>query len=148
MTQGCLRGFSKVTRDITKYRKAEQRIAHLASFPELNASPILEIDLQGKVTYANPAAKMLFPELRKSALKHPLLQKWSSVTAALGTDVQQQVIAREVEADGAVFHQTIHYLPEIGLVRVYFADITERKRAEQHAYGPEQQQPGADACHR
>ena len=127
---GCIRGFSKVTRDITKHRKAEQRIAHLASFPELNANPILEIDLQGKVTYANSAAKMRFPDIAEIGTKHPILKKWSSVTAALGTDVQQQVVTREVEADRAVFQQTFHYLPNAGTVRVYFADITERKRAE------------------
>jgi PAS domain S-box-containing protein len=128
---GRIRGFSKVTRDITEHKRAEQRIAHLASFPELNASPILEIDLQGKITYANPAARMQFPDITEIGTKHPLLKKWSSVTAALGADGRQQVLTREVEADGSVFHQTIHYLPDIGLARVYFADITERKRAEE-----------------
>jgi len=117
--------------DITERRKAEQRIAHLASFPELNASPILEIDPQGKITYANPAARMRFPDIAEIGAKHPMLKEWSAVTAALGTDVQQQVLIREVEADGTVFQQTVHNLPDIGLVRVYIADITERKRAEE-----------------
>ncbi len=111
--------------------QAEQRIAHLASFPELNAVPILEIDLQGKITYANPAARMQFPGIAEIGTEHPILNRWPAVTAALAADTQRPVLTREVESDGLVFQQTIHYLPDMGLVRVYFADITERKRAEE-----------------
>jgi PAS domain S-box-containing protein len=128
---GRLRGFSKVTRDITERKLAEQQIAHLASFPELNASPILEIDLQGNVTYANPVARTRFPDVAEIGTKHPLLKEWPSIRAALGTDVQHQVFVREVQTDGAVFHQTFNYLPDAGIVRVYFADISERRRAEE-----------------
>ena len=122
---GRILGFSKVTRNITEHKRAGQRIAHLASFPELNASPILEIDLQGKITYANPAATARFPGIAEIGTNHPILNKWPAVTAALGADAEQQVLTREVEADGSVFHQTINYLPDMGLVRVYFADISE-----------------------
>ena len=122
---GRILGFSKVTRNITEHKRAGQRIAHLASFPELNASPILEIDLQGKITYANPAATARFPGIAEIGTNHPILNKWPAITAALGADAEQQVLTREVEADGSVFHQTINYLPDMGLVRVYFADISE-----------------------
>jgi PAS domain S-box-containing protein len=108
--------------------RAEQRIAHLASFPELNTQPILEIDLQGKITYANPAARKRFPDVTEIGTKHPILNRWPAVTAALGADVQPQFLTREVDSDGSVFQQTVHYLPDVGF-RVYFADITERKRA-------------------
>lgn len=111
--------------------QAEQRSAYLASFPELNANPILEIDLRGKITYANPAARKSFPGIEEIGTGHPILNRWSEVTAAIGAEARQHVLKREVEADGSVFQQTIHYIPNLGLVRVYFADITERKQAEE-----------------
>jgi len=40
-------------------------------------------------------------------------------------------MVREVEADGSVFQQEIHYLPERATIRSYFVDITAHKRAEQ-----------------
>ncbi len=110
--------------------QAEQRIAHLASFPELNSNPILEIDLRGKITYANPAAWRRFPDIVEAGTEHPILNRWSEVIAAIGAEARQHVLNREVETDGSVFQQSIHYIPDIGLTRIYFADITERKQAE------------------
>jgi PAS domain S-box-containing protein len=116
--------------DLTDRQQAEQRSAHLASFPELNPNPIFETDLEGKITYANPAAWRRFPDLGKSGSAHPLLQDWAAVVAALRTGNVRSMV-REVEVGGATFNQTIHYVPDRLLVRAYFADITERKRAEE-----------------
>ena len=43
-------------------RGQEKRLAHLASFPELNPNPVLEVDSAGILLYLNPAAKKLFPD--------------------------------------------------------------------------------------
>ena len=112
-------------------KEAEKQVVHLASFPELNANPILEIDLQGKISYANPTAKMQFPDIAEIGTKHPTLREWSALNAAFKTDAKRPVVTREVETDGVVFQQSIHYLPDIGVVRIYFTDITERKRGEE-----------------
>ena len=41
---------------------AEQLANRLASFPEYNPNPVVETDLDGNVTYLNPAAQELFGE--------------------------------------------------------------------------------------
>ena len=144
----------ETNRDVTAHRQAEQRVAHLASFPELNPNPIFEADPDGKISYANPAARKLFPDILQHGANHPLFAEVASAIAEFTTDPEQEIV-REVEADGRTFLQTIHYRPELRRVRVYFTDITDRKRAEEQLQklnrtltGPEQQQPGADACHR
>lgn len=37
--------------------------AYLASFPELNPNPIIELDFEGHLSYLNPAARKLLPDL-------------------------------------------------------------------------------------
>ena len=109
---------------------SQQSLAHLASFPELNPNPIFETDLQGKITYVNPAARLRFTNLGEMGAGHTLLTGWPSILASLKEGVERSMV-REVEADGSVFHQTIHHIPERATVRSYFVDITAHKRAEQ-----------------
>ena len=120
----------ETNRDITERKQSEQRIAHLASFPELNADPIFETDLEGKVTYGNPAALKQFPMLKRAGAGLPIMQDWSRVVASLKAGAQRSTV-REVESDGRVFLQRIHYFPGLEVVRAYFTDITARKQAEQ-----------------
>jgi PAS domain S-box-containing protein len=116
--------------DVSERKWAEKRIAHLSNFPELNPNPVFETDLEGRITYANPAALKWFPELMEAAPEHPLFKEWGLVLARFRAGDAETVV-REVEAAGSVFLYTAHYAPDLGVVRAYFADITERKRAEQ-----------------
>ena len=51
-------------------------MAWLASFPELNPSPVVEVDLAGQVHYLNPAAQQLLPGLQAAGPQHPWLADW------------------------------------------------------------------------
>lgn len=102
-------------------------LARLASFPELIPNPIIEIDLQGRITYLNPSAIRQFPQLKARGIKHPILSDFPNL-------VHQQTensFTREIHLDNAVFEQSIHYLPQSDLIRIFLTDITERQRAEQ-----------------
>jgi len=46
--------------DVTERTRMGQEIAHLASFPELNPNPVIEVDLEGKIRYLNSAARRQF----------------------------------------------------------------------------------------
>ncbi len=102
-------------------------LARLASFPELIPNPIIEIDLEGQVTYLNPAAAFKFPQLREAGKDHPML-------AGLPKTVQnrkENSFVREVEVGKEVFEQSIHYIPESDLIRTFVVrEITEQKLAE------------------
>ena len=45
----------------------EEEKSWLASFPLLNPNPIVEADLDGRVCFANPTARRLFPDIEQSA---------------------------------------------------------------------------------
>ncbi len=118
------------TEDITERALAEERISHLSSFPELNPNPIFETNLEGRLTYTNPAARRRFPGLLEEGSRHSLLQDWSQVYASLRSSGELSTV-REVESGGRTFQQMIHYAPELRVVRAYLADITEHKLAEE-----------------
>ncbi|MDJ0736928.1 MAG: EAL domain-containing protein [Nostocaceae cyanobacterium] len=102
-------------------------LARLASFPELIPNAIIEIDLQGAVTYLNPAANVKFPNLRKTGKNHPIL---AGLTTAV-TNLKEKSFVRQVEVEDQVFEQSIHYLPESDLIRTFIVrEITEQKQAE------------------
>lgn len=105
----------------------ESALVRLASFAELFIYPIVEVNLDGKITYLNPAATAHFPDIRLKGVKHPLLEKLiESVQTA-----KQEFIAREVHISPKIFEQSIHYIAESDLIRSYLVDITERKQAEE-----------------
>jgi PAS domain S-box-containing protein len=45
---------------------SKKELTRLASFPELNPNPVVEVDSEEKVYYLNPAAKQLLPELKQA----------------------------------------------------------------------------------
>jgi signal transduction histidine kinase/CHASE3 domain sensor protein/ActR/RegA family two-component response regulator len=109
---------------------AMEKAAWLASFPEVNPNPIIELDLAtGKVHYVNPFAIRLIPDLPSMGLSHPWLAGLREAVAALVQNPGEP-LRREVAAGDLFFAQTISYIPETKRIRVYGADITERKQAE------------------
>lgn len=66
---------TELEREIVERKRAQEQSAYLASYPELNPNPIADLRLSGEVTYLNPAAKGLFPDLSvgRTALEHAFL---------------------------------------------------------------------------
>ncbi len=114
-----------VIRDVSQRLKEESDLARLASFPELNPLPILEIDLDGNPTYMNPTSVDLFPDLPEKKLKHPYLQgveQYIEIGRKYG-----DAILRDVDLGDRVYEQKISYIPESKLIRVYAWDITNMR---------------------
>jgi len=118
--------FQTLAIDSTFETASESALARLASFPELIPNPIIEMDLEGKVTYLNPAAALKFPKLREVGIKHPILTGLLSAVKNL----EKNSFVREVEVGTEVFEQSVLYLPESDLIRTFIIrDITEQKQA-------------------
>jgi signal transduction histidine kinase/CHASE3 domain sensor protein/DNA-binding transcriptional MerR regulator len=109
--------------------RMQQELARVASFPTVNPQPIVEADLDGRVTFANPAAQQIFPDLHERGADHPWLIDWQALGEACRTGTSMS--SREVMVEDRVYHQTIHFMPQTGRIRTYGLDITERKRAEE-----------------
>jgi diguanylate cyclase (GGDEF)-like protein len=88
---------------IFQRQQLESERDRLASFPELNPNPIVEVDLACQVRYLNPKALQLFPNLLRWGLDHPFLEQVPSVAAAL--QHQQKVGNRDLGMPERVWSQ-------------------------------------------
>jgi PAS domain S-box-containing protein len=115
--------------DITERKQTEEKIAHLASFPEMNPRPIIELTANGSIIYTNLASKSLFPDLESLGTLHPYLVDWQTVTAQLinGTGGH---IEREIKIGERFYAQAISFMKDQDVFRIYGNNITERRQAE------------------
>ena len=113
-----------------KLLRDTERMRWLASFPERNPNPIVELDVAAAaIHYQNPVAGGLFPDLSGRFLEHPYLAGMAALEETLRHDSTHR-LQREICVDDHHYAQTISYIPETGRLRIYGTDVTELKRAE------------------
>jgi PAS domain S-box-containing protein len=114
--------------DITDRKRAEDRITHLASFPELNPNPILELRSSGEVIYANPAVTRALGNMGLGDDPEAFLP--ADIQVLLPRLLEGDVI-EEVKVGERVFLETVTLNTLARTIRIYARDITDRKKAEQ-----------------
>jgi serine phosphatase RsbU (regulator of sigma subunit) len=114
--------------DITQQKEIQKNLARLASFPEQNPSPIIEIDLDGNITYRNPACFRIFPDL--TATDHPVLGPFREKFADLkaGTISSYSV---EIRHNDRFYTQQAKIFGEYQVIRIFNLDITQQKHNEE-----------------
>lgn len=109
--------------------------AHLASFPEKNPNPVVELDVaRGLITYMNPAALAQFPALAEKGINHPVIKPLLSHANAI---YKHQICA----AHESSFSERVFEVRLCGtksnFVHLYFFEITEKKLLEQKVHQSE-----------
>jgi PAS domain S-box-containing protein len=120
----------KLEQEIAERKKAQEQISHLASFPELNPNPVLEIDVTGNVKYMNPATEALFPDLSSQGSRHPFLADWELLIHHLN-EKSPSTLTRDVRVGESWYEQSYALISSTGDVHLYGRNITDRKHAEE-----------------
>jgi formate hydrogenlyase transcriptional activator len=134
-TEGLAGNIHTTIIDITEHKKAEAKIEHLASFPELNPNPVIETDLKGQVIFYNAATRRMLKKLNIPDNDiHTFLP--NDLTKIIKEQEQEQeydgrYALREIEINGRVFIESIIVPPDLKVARIYAQEITKRKQAEE-----------------
>lgn len=109
----------------------EERINHLASFPQLNPNPVLEISGFGEVGFANPSAERVLQDLgyARSDLALFLPADLPDMLRDLEAK-KESIYQREIRIKDRTYSAAVHLVPQFNVARMYAFDITERKRTE------------------
>lgn len=99
------------------------------SFAELAPIPIVEIDLAGTVTYANPAALGCFSGLVAEGPKHPFLRGILHPGQVLQ---EQSSFTQKVSFAGKSYGQSVYYFPERNSIRIFATEILLADGGETH----------------
>ena len=116
--------------DITERKQVEKNLKRLASFPEQNPSPIIEFDLDGNITYFNPACLLKFPDFYEQKLNHPLLTQFKSNLEKFRTG-ELKAYSEEIKMEESHYDQRVKLIPESNLIRMFCIDITQQKQTEE-----------------
>jgi two-component system CheB/CheR fusion protein len=130
--KGLIDGIVVTLIDITQHKRLEEQTVHLASFPQLNPNPVLEVDAGGRIIFANQATQKILESLGMgadaAALFLPadldsILQEWDRNC--------EVTFYREIVISDKTFGESIFLTPQFEVARIYAFDITERKRVQE-----------------
>jgi serine phosphatase RsbU (regulator of sigma subunit) len=116
--------------DITVQKQTERKLANLALFPAQNPNPVIEVDLNDKITYMNPAAESSFPDMKQAGLQHPLFDVIREMLPKFRNN-ELQTMQCEIAVGEEIYEQKVYAIPNGNILRVYSSDISERKRNEE-----------------
>ena len=123
-------GIMLVLSGVDSSREHPDPAADLASFPELNPNPVLEVAPSGTVTYANPSAEYLLPGLTEMGKGHPFLAGLDALLRRLDPDGRKAHL-REIRIGDVWYEQSWWLAPATGRALVCALDVSERVRTEQ-----------------
>ena len=109
-------------------KKSHQQLEDLARFPQENPNPVLRVDRDGIVLFANPACSLLM-DSPKCQPGQVLPKQYRKIAAEVLDTGSHQLI--ESEGKKRIFALDFVPIPSAGYVNIYGNDITERKKAEE-----------------
>ena len=118
-------------RDLGDQIRLEHDLKRLASMPDENPNPIVELDAEGSLIYSNQAMVQLMGEYGFNEDAMPTILPSHIVHLAKGSIASRCPLQQfHVTDSGRYFEWTFFPIPQIGLLRGYGLDLTEIKETE------------------
>jgi PAS domain S-box-containing protein len=115
--------------DITDLKQSQKKIHDLALFPSENPNPVLRLNQDGVILYANTSSELLLRDWG-CAVGGRAPSFWQEQIAEAVTQQRNKVL--DFTCGEIIYSAGIVHVPEAGYVNLYLSDITLRKQAEAH----------------
>ena len=103
----------------------------LAKFPERNPNPVMNLNWQGEILFANPACRHLLESLNQDGDQAEILLPPTFYQDLKSWKQSNQTLA---SFEATMFDHHLHYslslLPDLERCHLYIEDVTERKKAK------------------
>lgn len=119
--------FIAIRQDVTERKQQEEKIARVAELSAENPHPVLRIDAQGLLTYANRASTPLLSPW-EGRVEQTVPELW--LRTAHEARQEGEIHRIEVQAGGQTFSLSFAPSQRADYVNVYGRDITEQVRTE------------------
>ncbi len=118
-----------VIEDVTEHNRAEREIQRLASYPEMNPNPVIEVQPDRTVTYTNPATAAVLSSLGLPDDSSAFLPADFDAIVKTLNPAESMMINRIVHLKERSFNESISSAPGQNAIRIYAYDITDRVQA-------------------
>jgi PAS domain S-box-containing protein len=124
--------WTTIVEDVTLRKQLELENQRLAAFPKENPNPVVALEEDGRLIYANPAAERLQEGMGLDSVLHLLP---ADLPAQLPACVASECNVRGIRLGIAdhIFEWEIHPIRPLRFVYVYGMDVTERLHAEEQS---------------
>jgi len=116
---------------MTGLNRGEKKDKWLASFPEMNPNPLIEMNARGEITFANAAAHQTLKKLGLPPNPELFLPDDKEEILRMLRETSDSQVYREINLNNTWFSENIALNRELQVVRIYTVDTTERKKAEE-----------------
>ena len=114
---------------MTEQNRTEREIRRLAAYPQMNPNPVIEIQPDRTITYANPATAAVLKSLGLPDDPAAFLPADFDEIAGTLDPAQPMMTERVVQLKERSFHESICAAPGHAPLRIYAYDITDRVQA-------------------
>ncbi len=123
----------ELEKEIAERKQAEQKVKHMALFAELNPSPVLRFDINGKVLMANPSAAEILGN--NSLIGTHLTSIIPGIEEFNHAEFIRNgsILSHSAQIGARFFHFIFRGISHLGIGQIYGSDITERRHAEEEA---------------
>lgn len=111
-------------------KRTTAEIERLATFPQLNPNPVIELDMAGRVTFCNLAAQELVDSIGAGDAHALVPSDMQDILASINAGEGPQWI-RELEIDSLAYQVSVYYAAKFHAVRLYVNDITALKLVQE-----------------
>lgn len=118
-----------VIEDVTEHNRAEREIQRLATYPQMNPNPFIEVRPDRTITYTNPATAAVLSSLGLPDDPAAFLPADFDAVVKTLNPAELIMINRIVHLKERSFNESISFAPGLDSLRIYANDITDRVQA-------------------